>query len=572
MSRAFILITGLTCLALAAEAAPDAIEKPLTFDQIVDRAIVQENHLLARLHTERPIAETYIQEMQPDADFGAVPKSDHYFLGKVDLSQGVAVQSFLPKSDTRTHAFQIFTHLFSLRYLPRGFAQMMLLDAYDFNRNEFNFEYVHREFLGDIRTIVVDVHPKAGAGRFTGQIWIEDKGYNIVRFNGVYGRQDPGQPDSGQYYLHFDSWRVNCGPNLWLPYAIYSEESSLGYVAGLRHVQFKGLTRLWGYTTAQERDFGEFTNVTVEMAAVEDKSSAAADNSPVESLRAWQRRAEDNVLDKMEHSNILARRGQVDKVLDTVVNNLVVTNNLNIAPEVRTRVILTTPLETFTVGHTIVISRGLLDTLPDEASLAAILAHELANIALGQTIDSKFAFSDRTFFDDEETLRRFRFARSQEQEDKANATAVAYLMNSPYKEKLGQAGLYLKALGNEANRLPALIKPLFGSRIAEGNNVLRMASLIERSPQLQTTRIDQIAALPLGSRTRLDPWTDDLRMTSARPVPLLSAREKMPFQLTPIYLHLTYEGHGELLAPREAARNTAGEAAQDTAQAAVQHP
>jgi hypothetical protein len=86
MRSASILITGLACLAFSAEAAPDGLEKPLTFDQIVDRAVIQENNLLARLHTERPIAETYIQEMQPDADFGAVPKSDHYFLGKVVLS------------------------------------------------------------------------------------------------------------------------------------------------------------------------------------------------------------------------------------------------------------------------------------------------------------------------------------------------------------------------------------------------------------------------------------------------------------------------------------------------------
>ncbi len=67
----------------------------------------------------------------------------------------------------------------------------------------------------------------------------------------------------------------------------------------------------------------------------------------------------------------------VDKILQTVVNNLIVTNNLEIIPDVRCRVLLTSPLESFTVGHTIVVSRGLLDVLPDEASLAMTLAHEL---------------------------------------------------------------------------------------------------------------------------------------------------------------------------------------------------
>ena len=122
---------------------------------------------------------------------------------------------------------------------------------------------------------------------------------------------------------------------------------------------------------------------------MKDSSDQAADTSPVESLRALGAEGEDNVLDRLEKANLLAPPGEVEKILNTVVNNLIVTNDLNIMPEVRTRVILTTPLETFTVGHTIVISRGLLDTLPDEASLAAILAHELAHIALGQQIDTR---------------------------------------------------------------------------------------------------------------------------------------------------------------------------------------
>ena len=375
---------------------------------------------------------------------------------------------------------------------------------------------------------------------------MEDRGCNIGRFNGTYGSRE-----GGQFYMHFDSWRVNAGPDLWVPYEVYSEESAMSYAAGLRKLRLKAVTHVWGYTTQQERNDGEFTNMTVDTASVQDRSAQAADNSPVESLRSWERICEDNVLSRMDKADILAPRVEVDKVLDTVVNNLIVTNNLNIAPEVRTRVILTTPLETFTVGHTIVISRGLLDTLPDEASLAASLAHELAHIALGQEIDTKFAFSDRVLFDDEATLSKFRFARSQSQEDAANEKALQMLQNSPYKDKLGQAGLFLKALGSEANRLPSLIKPLFGSKMADGNNVLRMAALLQSAPQLQTTRTDQVAALPLGARTKLDPWTDEIKMVHTRTVPLLSAREKMPFELTPIYLHLTYQGQAEQIAEQQ---------------------
>jgi hypothetical protein len=302
------------------------------------------------------------------------------------------------------------------------------------------------------------------------------------------------------------------------------------------------MTRIWGYTTAADRSESEFTNLTVDLPSVKDSSDQAAENSPIESLRAWEHESEDNVLARLERANLLAPPGEVEKILNTVVNNLVITNDLNIVPSIATRVILTSPLETFTVGHTIVISRGLLDTLPDEASLAAILAHELAHIALGQQIDTKYAFTDRLNFDDKDTVKSLHFPRSATEEAAANDKAVDYLQKSPYKEKLSQAGLFLKALQKESDELPNLIKPLFGNGMTQGKkDVTRMAALMQRAPELQTKRMEQIAALPLGARTSLDPWTDRLRMSQMRPTPLLSVREKMPFEITPIYLHLKYQ-------------------------------
>src|SRR6202030_3413442 len=117
---------------------------------------------------------------------------------------------------------------------------------------------------------------------------------------------------------------------------------------------------------------------------------------------------------------VLAPDGEVSKVLQTVLNNLEITNKLEIQPEVRARVLLTTPLESFTVGHTVVISRGLLDVLPDEASLAMVLAHELGHIALGHRLDTKYAFGDRMAFPDQETFERLDFGRSASDEDAAD--------------------------------------------------------------------------------------------------------------------------------------------------------
>ena len=119
---------------------------------------------------------------------------------------------------TKTLGLEQFT------YSPTGFMQMMFLDPSGFDQQHYVFSYVRREFLGSVRTWVFDVHPKvAGMGRFYGRIWIEDEGGNVVRFNGTY--TGPDREDTSKYYFHFDSWRMNVQPGIWLPVAIYVEET-----------------------------------------------------------------------------------------------------------------------------------------------------------------------------------------------------------------------------------------------------------------------------------------------------------------------------------------------------------
>jgi hypothetical protein len=179
-----------------------------------------------------------------------------------------------------------------------------------------------------------------------------------------------------------------------------------------------------------------------------------------------------------------------------------------------------------------------LDVLPDEASLAMVLAHELGHIALGHRLDTKYAFGDRVVFPDEETFRRIQVARSPQEEEAADRKAIELLQNSPYKDKLGNAGLFLRALEDRSKDLPALITPEFGSRMAKGDNVLRMSALLQSAPALKDGDVNQVAALPLGSRIKLDVWDDHVELNKSKPVPLLSARDKMAFEVTPMIPHL----------------------------------
>jgi hypothetical protein len=504
-------------------------------DAIVDRAIVRERETIKALTNHSPMVETYLQHLDLHDQLGAVPADDRYFLGKLDLKRGINQKSLLPEPGFGSGLKDAFTRVFSIKYLPDGFAQMMFLDAKNFDRTNYEFTYVQREFLGDVRCVVFDVKPKPGSlsSHFQGRMWVEDQDYNLVRFNGTYGQSSPSK-----MFFHFDSWRENMAPGLWFPAYVYVEESDVEYALG-RKLRFKGQTRFWGYSRGHSSNQTEWTAVRVDSNQIRDSIDQAEARSPIRNLRAWERQAEDNTLRRLQEAGLLAPAGQVSDVLETVITNLEVTNNLDIQPGIRARIMLTTPLESFTIGHTIVLSRGLVDVLPDEASLAMILAHELAHIALGHRLDTKFAFNDRMLFDDQHTFRRLTAKRPEKEEDAANKKAEELLRNSPYKDKLGNAGLFLRALDERASKLPQLLNPHMGNFMARGNKIHRMPELMKTAPELESESTKQIAALPLGGRLRVNPWDNTVELLKAEPVALLSAREKMPFEVTPVFLHLT---------------------------------
>ncbi len=525
----------------------DASSRQATsFDEVVDRAISNEHMLVQKLKTTQPMVETYVQQQKPDSDLGSVPHRDFYFLARIDLTRGVDLASYIPAASGLSGFFKStihpFTNLFSLEFFPRGFAARMFVDSNGFDRAHYTFQYNRREFLGDVRCMVIDVKPRGDApkgrpleGRFEGRIWVEDRDYNVVRFEGTNGAMRAG-------YLHFDSWRVNGGPHLWLPAAIYTEETSFP-THTFGHVALRAQTRLWSYEPEKDQRQEAFTNLTVDIPqGVKDQSEQAADPSPVEAQRMWQLQAEDNIVERLQRAGLVSPIGEVDKVLDTVLNNLEVSNNLPaVDPPIRVRILLTTPLESMPVGHTIVVSRGLIDVLPNEACLAAVLAHELAHIMLGHSVNTQYAFADRLMFDDKATLKDIAVARDRNEEAAADQKAMEILKKSPYNPNLRQVGLFLRMLSERSDEVPHLIKPLLGNRMADTHRDLRLSGLMEIAPELQLRNTEQVAALPLGSRVVMNPWSDQLRMSKARSVPLLSAKEKLPFQIAPFMLHLTRE-------------------------------
>ena len=506
-----------------------------TMEQVVDRAIQREHALMEMLKTHTPIVETYLQDLKFDPQMGPVPVQDHYYLGRMDLDESVDRRDYLSEDTSfERHLLGGFKRLYKLEYKPMGFSWMIYADRDGFNRQIYDFKYVQREFLGDVRCIVFEVSAKKGTGngRFRGRIWVEDQDYNIVRLNGTY---EP-QPHNA-YFFHLDSWRLNLIPGYWVPAYIYSEEGDFGYRSKDK-VAFKAQTRLWGYDLQKSAQGGELTKLLVD-STIKDESPAEQEASPLQAQWHWQQQAADNVIERLQNAGLLAPEGEADKVLETVANNLLITNNIELPSPVRTRVMLTSPLETFSVGSTIVVSRGLLDVLPDEACLAMVLSHELAHIVLGHNLGTRYAFYDRMLFSDESIYQNLGFRHVPAEETAADKKALDLLKNSPYAQKLDTPGLFLRELASRGPALPALLTPHLGDGFTRKGAVHRMVELMNSAPALDPNKLAQIAALPLGGRVKLNAWDNRAELTKTTPMPITSARNKMPLEVTPFFPRLT---------------------------------
>jgi hypothetical protein len=524
-----LLLVVLSPAASAAQAPAD-----ITLRDLLDRVKRAEGSVIANMRGWNPVMEVYIQSFKAEQ---RATIADTYFLGRFTWDRGPRLQMLGGGKDAAQRRAKSMK-LSGIEFIPDGFAFVGAPDWEPLDEARYDFSLVRREFLGELRTYVFDVRPKQGerAG-FTGRIWVEDAGFSIVRFNGINRRINSGL-FRRKLPVHVDSWRVNVQPNVWLPAYAYVEESGLQGVGPAEGAHFKGQVRFWGYDPGTASGQQSFTAIDILEPGVRDAAGQPKQLSPIASQRAWEREAEVNVIDRLEKASLLAPAGEVERILETVINNVVVTNDLQLDVPVTARVLLTAPLESFTVGHTIVLSRGLIDVLPDEASLAMMLARELGHIVLGHPlVDTRFAFADRMMVSDDDLLQVLALQRNQEQETAADTRAVEMLLKSPYKDKLTGAGLFLRAVAERTERLPNLIQAHLGNHPTATGPQPRLGAIAQLATAAQP---DQMPALSLGARLVLDPWSNRLELSRAATPALVSPREQMPFTITPLIPYLSY--------------------------------
>ena len=163
---------------------------------------------------------------------------------------------------------------------------------------------------------------------------------------------------------------------------------------------------------------------------------------------------------------------------------------------------------------------------------------ELAHIAMGHHIDTRYAFNDRLLFPDESTFQRINMYHSDVDNAAAAKRAMEYLQASMYKDRLASAGLYYAQLVDRSKELKELNTPKMGDSLLKADGTPWMADLQHMAPKLDWDDLAQTAALPLGSWLKVDPWDDTVHMLDAKRYAPMNARDKMPFEVTPIFYKL----------------------------------
>jgi hypothetical protein len=532
---------------------------------LVDKAIVREAATIKVLKERVPLVETYIQNMRPEPGLVQVPESDEHFLGRVDFGKVIGDDTY-GRDDVKSKDDKKITSKFKhslgyitgvgdalhLQFKQSGFVRMIVMDDKNFNRQNYNFGFVKNEFLGNVPTAVFDVTPIAGksivpgtdkkAGKFIGRVWIETRNGNVVRFDGDIG----GTETSYREYYHFDSWRTNVQEDLWLPTAFYVEETDPK--SPTKTLQFKAINHVWGYVLKVPTAEAENTSLEVEGAT--DVSNDAQDVSPLGAQRAWVQQAEDNVIERLFQAGLLDAPSDFDKTLEALASNILAYNNITVSRPIRVRTLMTEPLESLAVGNTIIVSKGLIDTTgiitqdgaQQAGDLNAILAFQVAHIILGHRLDTKYAFNDRLLFPDTSAFKRIPMHHTDEDNAAAAKKAVELLNAKELVDGEKYFGLYLEQLRTRAKALKALNEPMMGDGLVKSDtdSTFWMQALVSKGEKLNMNDLKQQAAVPLSSFLRFDPWTDKLIPMHSAFEPILSPADKMPFEVEPVYLKLSY--------------------------------
>jgi hypothetical protein len=369
-----------------------------------------------------------------------------------------------------------------------------------------------------------------------------------VRFDGDFAGEEKDYKD----FYHFDSWRTNVQPDLWLPTSFYVEESDPKSQTST--LKFKAINHVWGYVLKVPVSTSDDTSMTI----VGAQDDTQTDVGPRQAQELFRKQAEDNVIERLFQAGLLDAPSDFDHTLEALANNILAYNNIAVSSPIRVRTLMTEPLESLAIGNTIILSKSLIDTTAvitadgaqQMGNLNALLAFQLAHILSGHRLDTKYAFNDRMLFPDSASFKRIPMHHTDADNQEAAKKTLELLSVKELTDGQKYFGLYLQQLQARIKGLKALNEPLIGDALVKSqtDTGFWLQAMESKGEKLEPKNLKQEAAEPLSSYLRRDPWTDQMITLHAAIEPILSPSDKMPFEVTPVYIKLSY--YKEPVAPQ----------------------
>lgn len=462
----------------AAQVTPQRVDS----GKLAARVFERERATIQYLGTLRPVVQIYVQSTKEN---GEPAGGDIYFLGewnvatalKSDLTHRVVPHvSLIAGQHDRSIGSKIGNRY---TFHPDDLTQMFFVDVAYFSSSYYSLTFDKEEDLAGIHCAVFKVAPIPAddLGRVEGSIWVDPESASIIRihghFTGEVRRQD-GNPE-------FDSWRWKSPSGYWVPNYLYSESTAANPSDNLPLLRMRMSIEVWGY--GRENVAGRPSRTALPYL------SPRANDAPVEA----------KVVRWLDDNGLVAQPGAADETVCAVARRIMAVSAL---PERRIdcRVLMTSPLESFAAGQTLVVSRGLLDLLPDEAALAAVISDEVAHILLGLS-DPPLIDAEGNIFARGKVPAAMKFHSNTAHERAARELAAQLIRKSPYAGTPNRLSEFASAVEHSDPRRKIFRAP-FGGQIAE--------QIVLLSKQLGSDDTVHPGALALGSRVEVNPWSDSI--------------------------------------------------------------
>jgi hypothetical protein len=400
--------------------------------------------------------------------------------------------------------------------LPSHIEELLSPDL-QFDARHYVLRFIRYDSVNGMPVSIYETHSRGDYDGFEGQVALDRQGY-VWRYIGSRRAVDSLLSKwSGHWRRRrfvYSGWRARLRGGSLYTTDVFIQEIP----APNSPPQFsrRGRMRLWNFGKTR----AEQARAELEVVDGNDRPHGhSLGRSAEENERQWMRDVEDYVLEVLTRDGYLAPEGTFETSCAQIISNLLAVARFQepLDPPVRCRVLLSSRLDLRLLGHTMLISIGCLDTAGDEATVATILAHGLAEMATRPVaITAKVAFVKRPAL---ELLAALETKPSDE--EAVDKTALALLSRSLYRSKLEQAGLFLDGINDVGPRLSTLMPRAFVGHVGDTAGVLRQSEWMRQRPVYDPMRLGHFSALPLGSRMALNRETNQVDLLRAPLVPML---------------------------------------------------